>query len=227
MPLYLQGDRILAKICAYCGSQIGPAKSLIGELFCSSEQSELYLQEQSQLAFARVPLSAPSPSHKQTGLVGTLESVEPRPASYVFLSTAAPPPSMKFSAPEAECFVGIRSALSQLRLPDLTPLDEFEQGHLVLSPELKPLLLTTENNRFEAEPEAVTSAPERPPESFEQNTAALAPVRSEPISSHAANSVPDRVANPMPDNVEPGAARPRYAIARHARYRWRDHPIFL
>jgi hypothetical protein len=53
----------LAKICTYCGSEIGFARSFKGELFCSSEHNDLYLQEQARKGFDRMMnLSEPLPS---------------------------------------------------------------------------------------------------------------------------------------------------------------------
>src|SRR5271167_622440 len=51
-----EADRLVAepeaiKVCAYCGSEIGLAKSFND--FCSSEHGELYLKEQIEKAYER------------------------------------------------------------------------------------------------------------------------------------------------------------------------------
>jgi hypothetical protein len=230
MPLYLQGDKSLAEICAYCGSQIGLARSVKGELSCSSEQTELHLQAQSLRTFARIlSLSSQPPSYEltatkplasqfqralqNTGLNGTVDVADQPPAEAPSNSpTAVSPPSLKY-------LNGIRSALSQLPLPDPAPLDDFEQRHLAFPIEPKPLPSTAEANRLEAESESVLRPTQQPWDHFLQNTHVAAPVQSEPISSNVAevpgtvsHPVPEKVAAPMPDKTEPSATEPRSSI---------------
>ena len=197
MPFYPPGDRILAKLCTYCGSEIGLARSLLGEVFCSSEHSELYFREQSQMAFARVLGSSSRPR----------QSTDP--------PTAAPPASLTLAAPEAKCLSQDHLDPSTPPLPDPAPLGQLEQADLAPSSKLEPLPLTAEVNGFEAESEAVAHARQQPSDSFLHNATTAAPVQAELISSTVADdTAPERVPASMSDSAEPPANEPRWSIRR-------------
>ena len=139
----------MAKLCLYCGSQIGFARSLRGETFCSSEHSELHRQDQSVKAFDRVlSQSAPLPARKPETLAltesplqaGARQSVtstfeNPTPngdpkhaAPFPFvIPKAVPPPPVTLTEPQAECLDLIRSASSQLRLAEPVQREELTQ----------------------------------------------------------------------------------------------------
>jgi cytoskeleton protein RodZ len=180
----------MEKLCLQCQQKLSFSKAVRGELFCSSDHRELYLQAEARLTIERVtqfdipsriekpePQARPAPESPPLQVTAP-PAVEPAPVEPVLpkvvsISTARNPIRIWLASGIAACLALVtlgalffgpsRNNAHSLLPPAVQPLSAAEQGANIAKAQVEPPQLPVVPSLSVADPKTQSSGPEVAP----------------------------------------------------------------